>query len=54
VAISPLSYAHDLLRRSTGLAAFLSWRLDLPVLLLYAAACFSLAAWILDLSRLRA
>ncbi|MBC7231178.1 MAG: ABC transporter permease [Actinobacteria bacterium] len=54
VAISPLSYAHDLLRRSTGLAAFLSWWLDLPVLLLYAATCFSLAAWILNPSRLRA
>ena len=52
-AVSPLTYANDLLRRGTGFAGYYEWWLDLLVLAAYAAAFFSLAAWIFNLSRRR-
>lgn len=52
-AVSPLTYANDLLRRSMGLSGYYPWWLDLLVLLLYAAAFFSIAAWIFNVSRRR-
>jgi len=52
-AISPLSYANDLLRRSTGNTGYYQWWLDLLVLLLYTLAFFTLAAWIFNASRRR-
>ncbi len=52
-AVSPLTYANDLLRRSTGLSGYYPWWLDLLVLVLYAAAFFSIAAWIFNVSRRR-
>jgi len=52
-AISPLTYANDLLRRSMGLSGYYPWWLDLLVLVLYAAAFFSIAAWIFNISRRR-
>ncbi len=52
-AVSPLTYANDLLRRGTGFAGYYGWWLDLLVLLLYATAFFFIAAWIFNLSRRR-
>jgi len=51
--ISPLTYANDLLGRSTGNASYYAWWLDLLVLGLYAAAFFSVAAWVFNISRRR-
>lgn len=52
-AISPLTYANDLLRRSMGLSGYYPWWLDLLVMVLFAAAFFSIAAWIFNVSRRR-
>ena len=52
-AVSPLTYANDLLRRGAGFAGYYQWWLDLLVLALYSAAFFFLAAWIFNLTRRR-
>jgi len=52
-AVSPLAYANDLLRRGTGFPGYYQWWLDLLVLAAYAAAFFSVAAWIFNISRRR-
>jgi ABC-2 type transport system permease protein len=52
-AVSPLTYANDLLRRSMDLPGYYPWLLDLLVLVLFAAAFFFLAAWIFNVSRRR-
>jgi ABC-2 type transport system permease protein len=52
-AISPLTYANDLLRQSTGLSGYYPSWMDLLVLLLYATSFFYIAAWIFNASRRR-
>jgi len=52
-AFSPLTYANDLLKQSLGASGYYQWWLDLLVLFLFAAAFFSLAAWIFNASRRR-
>jgi ABC-2 type transport system permease protein len=51
--VSPLTYANDLLRQSMGLTPYYPWWLNLLVLASFAAAFFSIAAWIFNVSRRR-
>jgi ABC-2 type transport system permease protein len=52
-AVSPLTYANDLLSHSTGNVGYYAWWLDLVVLASYAVAFFCIAAWIFNVSRRR-
>ncbi|MDD3717382.1 MAG: ABC transporter permease [Actinomycetota bacterium] len=52
-AVSPLTYANDLLRHSMDLDGYYPWWLGLLVLVLYSVVFFTIAAWIFNVSRRR-
>ncbi len=51
--LSPLTYAQDLIRTSTGYTAYHRAWLSFPVLLLFGAVFFAVVAWIFNASRRR-
>ncbi len=52
-AVSPLTYANDLVRGSLGLGRYYPWWLSFLLLALFSLAFFSVAAWIFNTTRRR-